>query len=250
MRIQPATRRAFTLVEVMLAIAILAMVTAAIYATWRAILGATKASQITAAEVQRSRVAMRALEESLTYAQMYVGNARYYWFNGENGSDAFLSFAACLPGNFPRSGRFGGFPLRRVEFSLQRSSEGGNDLVLRQSLVMRDFDEDERQFPLVLMKHVRKFEMEFWDERKGDWAEEWLATNQIPRLIRVSVITENPNRPYDRGEEYSRLISPAAVAVQTVWQGGGAPGQPPGAPGAPGAPGGMPPIPMPGGIRK
>jgi prepilin-type N-terminal cleavage/methylation domain-containing protein len=248
MNIRPANRCAFTLVEVMLAIAILAMVTAAIYATWRAILGATKASQITAAEVQRSRVALRAIEESLTFAQMYVGNARYYWFNGENGSDAFLSFAASLPGNFPRSGRFGGFPLRRVEFSLQSGSEGGRDLVLRQSLVMRDFDVDERQYPLVLMKNVKKFEMEFWDEKKSDWADEWLATNQIPRLIRISIVTENPKRPYDRGEEYIRLISPAAVAVQPGWQGGGgAPGQPPG---GPGGPGGVPPITLPGGIRK
>lgn len=225
-------RRAFTLVEVMVAIAILGMITAAIYATWRAILGATKASQITAAEVQRSRVALRALEESLTYAQMYVGNARYYWFNAENGSDAFLSFAACLPGNFPRSGRFGGFPLRRVEFSLKSGSEGGRDLVLRQSLVMREFDVDERNVPLVLMHNVKKFELEFWDERKADWADEWLSTNQIPRLIRISIVTENPKRPYDRGEEYTRIISPAAVAVQPGWQGGG--GGPPGAP--PGAP--------------
>lgn len=242
-----ANRRAFTLVEVMLCIVILSMVTAAIYATWRAILGATKASQITAAEVQRSRVAMRALEESLTYAQMYVGNARYYWFNADNGSDAFLSFAACLPGNFPRSGRFGGFPMRRVEFSLQSGTEGGRDLVLRQSLVMRGFDEDERQFPLVLMHNVKKFELGFWDERKGDWTDEWLSTNQIPRLIRVAVVTENPKRPNDRNEEYIRIISPAAVAVQPAWQGGGgAPGQPP--------PGASPPNVLPpggaGNIRK
>ena len=229
MRCRSSSRRAFTLIEVMIAIAILGMVVAAIYATWRAILGATKASQTAAAEVQRSRVAMRCLEESLTFTTMFVANARYYWFDAQNGSDAYLSFVAHLPKDFPRSGRFEGFPVRRLQFSMQAGSEGGRELVLRQSLIMREFDEDERNFPLVLMKNVKRFEMEFWDTRKNDWKDEWTETNQLPKLIRIAITTENPKNPFAPGEEYTRIISPAAVAVQAAWQGGGQ-GRPPGAP--------------------
>jgi len=224
-------RRAFTLIEVMIAIAILGMVVAAIYATWRAILGATKASQNAAAEVQRSRVAMRCLEESLTYTTMYAANARYYWFDAKNGSDGYLSFVANLPKDFPRSGRFEGFPVRRLEFSMRNGNDGDRELVLRQSLILREFDEDERNFPLVLMKNVKKFEMEFWDTRKNDWKDEWTETNQLPKLIRLVITTQNLRDPFANGEEYTRIISPACVAVQPAWQGGGrGPGGPPGAP--------------------
>lgn len=246
MRTRSIRRRAFTLVEVMIAMAILGMVVAAIYATWRAILGATKASQTAAAEVQRSRVALRCLEESLTFTAMFVANAGYYWFDAENGSDAYLSFVANLPEDFPRSGRFGAFPVRRLEFSMRPGSEGGRELVMRQRLVTReDFDEDEQNFPLVLMKNVKRFEMEFWDVRKGDWKDEWTETNQLPKLIRIAITTENPNNPFAPGEEYTRIISPAAVAVQAAWQGGRGAGAPPGLP--PGAPPGVPPGAPPGG---
>jgi hypothetical protein len=228
------------LVEVMLAIGILSLVIAGIYATWTAILRATKAGQTVAEEVQRSRVALRCLEESLTYAEMYAANLRHYSFIAENGSQATLSFVSRLPESFPRSGRFGGFNVRRVEFSLRAAGNGSSELVLRQAPLLMEFDEDERNHPLVLMENVKRMEMFFWDLRKQDWVDEWTETNQIPKLIRVSLITDNPRSANDRGEEFARIVGPATVAVQAVWQGGG------GAPGAPPPPTAPPP---PGGIR-
>lgn len=233
MKTRRSNRLAFTLVEVMIAMAILTVVVTAIYATWRCILSATQATQKAAAQVQRSRVAMRTMEQSLTYMTMYVANMNYYWFDAHNGSDATLSFVSVLPRDFPRSGRFDNFPVRRVEFAIENGREGGRDLVLRQRLIMREFDEDERNYPLVLMHDVKKFEMEFWDMRRNDWTDEWTETNQMPKLIRFSLTTGDPSRPFDRGEEYVRIISPASVAVQPAWQGGGGGGaaRPPGATG-------------------
>jgi len=249
MKTRSAHRRAFTLVEVMLAIAIFSMVLAAIYGTWRAIIGATQAGQIAASEVQRTRIALRCLEESLTFTEMYAANASYYGFVAENGSDATLSFVSRLPKDFPRSGRFGDFTVRRVEFSIEPGPDGDNLLVLRQAPLLMEFDEDEQNYPLVLMRNVKRLEMEFWDMQKQDWVEEWEQTNQVPKLIRLELTTENPKRPFDRGEEFTRIIAPAAAAVQPAWQGGGAPGRPGPAPGLPpiqqpGQPGqpGQPPV--------
>jgi general secretion pathway protein J len=239
-------QRAFTLVEVLLAIGILTLVITGIYATWTAILRATKAGQTVAIEVQRSRVALRCLEESLTYAEMYVANINHYAFVAENGSSATLSFVSRLPESFPRSGRFGGVSVRRVAFSLEPGANQNSQLVLRQSPLLNEFDQDEREHPLVLMENVKRMEMLFWDMREQDWVDEWTQTNQMPALIRVSIVTDNPRSPNDRGEEYTRIVSPATVAVQPMWQGvgGGAPGQPgrPGQPGQPGQPPVMPPI--------
>ena len=54
-----ATRRAFTLVEIMLALAIFGAVMIAIYSSWSSILRGSKVGLEAAAEAQRSRVAVR-----------------------------------------------------------------------------------------------------------------------------------------------------------------------------------------------
>ena len=259
MRYAPAKKRAFTLIEIMVAIAILSLVIAAIYATWRAILSATKVGQAAAAQVQRTRVALRCLEEALTYTEMYAANANYYSFIAENGTEASLSFVANLPKDFPRSGRFGDFTVRRVLFSIQSGADGDRELVLRQAPILMDYDQDEQEHPLVLMRNVKSMELEFWDMQKKDWTDAWDQTNQMPKLVRFTLKTQSPNQSFgSEGEEFVRIVSPACMAVQPGWQSSAPPGVPPGAPVPPGGavppgqmatPGGAPPLQMPMPIR-
>lgn len=236
-------RFAFTLIEVMLAIALFSVVMGAMFATWRAIIGASQASQYAAAEAQRVRVTLACLEQSLTYTEKYIANERIYWFDFKNGSDGYLSFVSHLPDNFPRSGRFGGIQLRRVEFFIRRGDEGGNELAMRQRAILQDeFDKDEREYPLVLMKNIKSMVTETWDEKKKDWSDrDWeeTGTNQIPKKIRIAITTQNLKNSFQGGDEYTLIIKPASVGVQPAWQGGGGGGG--GAPGAPGAPGTPPP---------
>ena len=65
------TRRAFTLVEILVAMGILSLVLASIYSTWTAILRASKSGLDAAAAVQRARMAGRTIEESLGSAMMF-----------------------------------------------------------------------------------------------------------------------------------------------------------------------------------
>src|SRR4029450_7111671 len=109
---------------IMVAIGILALVLTAIYSTWTAILKASKSGQKAAATVQRSRIVVRMLEDSITSAQLFAANNKYYGFVAENGDEASLSFVARLAKSFPRSGRFGDLDLRRVTFSVE-SGRGG-----------------------------------------------------------------------------------------------------------------------------
>jgi hypothetical protein len=51
-----------------------------------------------------------------------------------------------------------------------------------------DLDADEQQFPLVLARNVRKFEVDCWDTNKLDWVTEWDDTNSIPPLVRVKLV--------------------------------------------------------------
>ena len=72
--------RAFTLVEIMVAIAIFSIVIAAIYSTWTLILRASQVGQNTAAQAQRQRIALRTIEDSLTCIQSFQASMKYYVF--------------------------------------------------------------------------------------------------------------------------------------------------------------------------
>lgn len=181
---------AFTLLEIMVAIALLAMIVVSIYAAWNSILKGSRVALDAAMASQRTRITMRTLQDSLLCARMFNGNATNYSFDVSSDSDfSSLSFVACLPKSFPRSGKFGDLQVRRVEFSVE--SGGGNDsknqLVLRQRPLIADFTKDEAEHPLVLARDVVKFIVEFIDPKTGDWISEWNYTNQLPKEARITV---------------------------------------------------------------
>src|SRR6266581_5930440 len=156
---------AFTLIEILIAIGILGMVLAAIFSSWTAILRASRVGLDAAAAVQRARIVMRTLEDSLLCAESFDLNQKYYGFLADNGSEASLSFVARLPESFPRNRKFGDLHVRRVTFSVESGTESSRQLVLRQSPLLMDLDKDEKEHPLVLAKYVTEFKMDFWDTR-------------------------------------------------------------------------------------
>ncbi len=236
-------RRAFTLVEILVAMGILSLVLTAIYSSWTAILRASKSGLEAAAEVQRARIAGRTIEESLGSAMLFGANESYYSFVAENGDKASLSFVARLSPSFPRQGKFEGLDIRRVIFSVEK-----DQLVLRQCPIMMELDIDEKQHPLVLASHVKEFKTEFWDKRMQDWADEWRQTNTLPSLVKVTLELGDKTYATRKGEVMTRIVSLPAMAMSPAWQMSRLPNVPvPGGPGStPGFQPGVPPGTQPG----
>jgi hypothetical protein len=174
-------------VEIMIAMAIFAMVVAAIYSTWMLILRAARVGQDTAAQAQRQRITLRTIEDSVTCIQSFQASMKYYTFIVANGDQPLFSYTSRVPDIFPRNGKFGDFNLRRLAFSLEPGQNGLKDLVLRQNPILMDMDADEQTHPLVLAHNVDKFLVECWDTNEMDWAQEWPYTNNIPPMIRISL---------------------------------------------------------------
>jgi prepilin-type N-terminal cleavage/methylation domain-containing protein len=223
---------AFTLIEIMIALTIFSIVIAAIYSCFSAIVRSTGIAHSAAAEVQRERIAVRALEEALFSVQFFQENARYYSFEADTSGDfAALSFVSRLPESFPRSGNFEGQVLRRLTFSVESGAGGGNALVLRQTPVLFESNVDEEENPLVLVRDVREFVVEFWGQNSRDWEPEWLYTNQLPRMIRYSLLFgHGKQRAVAPGDGFSNIImlksnpipsGMQAAAPQGAAQGGG-----------------------------
>jgi type II secretion system protein J len=224
--------KAFTLLEIMVALALFGMIVTAIYSSWMAIMRGSKAGMRAAAAAQRARVTMHTIEESLVSVRSFAADIQYYGFMAENGSDASLSFVSRLSQEFPRSGKFEGSPVRRVTFSLEKGPDLGQQLVLRQQPLLMDLSteadwaKDEKEHPVVLAKDVKEFKIQFWDGRSPDWLDEWDQTNQLPKMVKIT-LQFGPNDYSARvRDEVVRIISLPSITVQPAWQSlirGGAP---------------------------
>lgn len=188
-----SNRSAFTLVEVLIAMAIFMMVMTAVYSTWIAIVRGSRAGLQAAAKAQRARVAVRCLQEALITAVNYgyPGDFGFpYRFNGDlSGDFSELSFAAKLPSSFPGVSRYGGNTTRRITFRVERGEDQRDQLIVEQSpLLLPKSKEDFTPFKLVLSPEVSLFEVRFFDAdaREGKaWTTTWEKTNNLPSLVEI-----------------------------------------------------------------
>ena len=222
---------AFTLLEIMVSIALLAMIVVAIYSSWNSILKGSRVALDAAASAQRTRITMRMLHDSLLCACMYNSNvSNYYFLASMDGEDSSLSFVAHLPRSFLRHGKFGDLSVRRVQFSVEQGSGSRKKLVMRQRpIIMGDFDDDESKFPLVLANDITQFKAEYLDPQTGDFVTDWQYTNQLPKEIRITIgVGRKDNYTSEPQEKLFAVIAPPANAVAVQWQmPNGFPGAPP-----------------------
>jgi hypothetical protein len=141
------------------------------------------------------RVSVRALEEAIGSAVMYVDNAKYYTFATDtSGNNAYISFVARLPDSFPGSGLFGDQQVRRVCFYVQ----DGN-LMLRQAPLLEATKKIGKPYEIALAPNVSLFDMEFYDGMANKWFAEWISTNQLPKMVRIA-LSFSPNTQGRRPE--------------------------------------------------
>ena len=218
---------AFTLIEVLIALSIFAMIITGIYSSWSGIHRATRIGLEASADAQRKRVAMRALEQSLGSVKYFLANETNYTFIAEGSGDStYLSFVAHLPETFPRSALFEYQPMRRVNFSVEPGTNGLGRLVLRQQPFLYEANIDDSENPLVLANDVVAFNVKFLPDGAEEWEEEWLYTNELPVMAHVTLSFRHGESVF----ENHKLIALASSAVPAEFQlgvagGGGGRGQ-------------------------
>jgi type II secretory pathway pseudopilin PulG len=210
------------LIEIMVAVTILTLLLAAVYSSWMLILRATKVGREATAQVQRQRMALRTIEDALTCAESFQASIQYYTFIVQNGSEPLLSFAARLPDDFPRNGRFSSNS-RRVTVTVEAGPDLERNLVLRQNPILMDMDEDEKNYPLVLARNVKSFAVECWDTNTVVWVDGWDYTNQIPPMVRFTLVlggNKNDNNFSGTGPELTvtRVVAFPSGTVPVVAQ--------------------------------
>lgn len=177
--------RAFTLIEIMIAMTIFGVLMLGIYSSWTSILRSSKVGLEAAAEAQHTRMSLRAIDEALGSALLFTGNLPYYWFMADTSGDfADMSFVAKLPSSFPGSGLFGEQVVRRVRFLVDAEKK---QLLLHQTPLLEAVEANTKPYTIVLAPNVRHFSLEFFDTNKFEWFEEWPFTNQLPKIVRAKL---------------------------------------------------------------
>jgi prepilin-type N-terminal cleavage/methylation domain-containing protein len=234
-------RGAFTIVEVMISIFIFAIIITAIYSIWMGIMRGMEAVKTATASVQRSRIAIRTLEDAFITSEMFLGDINHYWFEANTDGDmAAVSMISRLPASFPGVGRYGDQVVRRVSFYVTNSPSGGNDLVMTQMPMLLDVSSG-YAYTLTLARDVTLFKLEFYDLQKNEWQEKWNFTNRLPKLVQIAIgLGKRKGHSSDPQDVVTRLVALPANAVGGDIQGAGpgldqrtnrVPGQPPLGPG-------------------
>jgi prepilin-type N-terminal cleavage/methylation domain-containing protein len=195
--------RAFTLIEILIAITVFASVMIGMMAVWKCIINGTQVAQTAAAAAQRARISMKTIEDALLNTEISSANIQYYAFVADTSHEnaASLSVAARLPATFLGSGYFGDNVMRRVTFDVEKGAENRNDLVMTQSPILAITSSEYPPKSITLAKDVTFFGLEFWSPTDSEFKTEFLPTNQIPPMVRVTLgighVANAPNVPLE-----------------------------------------------------
>jgi hypothetical protein len=98
-----------------------------------------------------------------------------------------LSVAARLPTTFLCSGYFGDNVMRRVTFDVEKDAQDRNDLVMTQAPILAITSPQYPPKSITLAKDVTFFGLEFWSPTDNEFKTEFLPTNEIPPMVRVTL---------------------------------------------------------------
>lgn len=193
--------RAFTLLELAIAIAVFSFIMLSVLSCWKVIVTGTIVAKDAAAAAQRARIGIKSVEEALECGEISAANIQFYAFlNDTSQKFASVSLAARLPAAFPGSSLFGDNIVRRVTFDVEHTN-GQDNLVMTQAPLLEALDSDNTPYPIVLARDVNVFMLEFWSTNENDWVVSYDPTNQFPPMIRVTLgcghSAEHPDAPYD-----------------------------------------------------
>lgn len=176
----------FTLIEVIVAISLLAFGLALSFGTLRGASKATERAEITSQRDERLRAV-----QGLLRAQLGSALPIAYAFDSESGAATFLSmsadkleFVATMPGYMSRGGPY----LQTLELV---PGSNGRRLLFQHRLLTTDGALEAERDPVVLLEGIAEggFEVQSLDEqsRPGEWLPEWAVSAQLPPMIRLKL---------------------------------------------------------------
>lgn len=199
-------RAAFSLLEVMLAVTLLALVVTAVAATWNAALRGWKRSSGLADSLQRERVLMNTLGELVQAVVFYRSEGGLYDMVGQSNDRTgdSISFVTASDVLLPPADALAG-AMRRVTISLEQDEAHRYYLAIRNQPALGVTDTAEPVPPRILSADVSGFKVRYFHPRTKVWQDNWEEKNLIPAVVEFTLTI---------GGDDPRV--PATVATRTM----------------------------------
>ncbi len=196
MSIVQARRRAFTLLEIMLAVGILGMMSLAIYRFVQTSITALRIQTETSLiDAQYSGFANLLSSEwqSLTPGQGALLGEPFKF--GDRPRDEVTWIATAGPGLLTRyaAGEY------RVSMRLRPAQKGSEKMVvgvMRKPRSSAEF-ENETESWVPLLPDVQSMQIRYFDPRLNTWVDKWTDTLTLPRLVKVTLTRANESAPWE-----------------------------------------------------
>lgn len=187
-------RRAFSLIEVLIAASLLAIIGAMLMQSLSSSLDAKDAIELTSNRYHLIRAATsRVVDElSMSYLsghmpQNGVEIRAITGFKGERDRIDCTAF-----GYVPRVEDAKKSDQRQLSYFLDTDERTKTRSLMRREQANLDDDFEEGGRTLTLLPDVRELEFQYWDPTKEDWADKWDAAgtelNRLPSRIRIKIV--------------------------------------------------------------
>lgn len=228
MTIQIMNKKGFTLLEVLIAVFVLAMMSMMIWQiTNNAYRGADKSSSYNAV-YQYGRVAMQRIAADLSMAyiagpsmvgKLPDGTASYETsFIGEDQGDRdSVNFVTLSGSRFIKDEKKS--DQAEVGYSIADcpDSEEKEVCLMRRESSQIDKEPKEGGRTFELAKGVKRFNLEYYDTVKGEWRADWstkdpVMQNKLPRAARVTLIFNDPKKEDEEISFIASVMLPMSTA--------------------------------------
>jgi general secretion pathway protein J len=192
-----AHRRGFTLLEMLMAMALVGMLAAALYGSLSIAFRGRRVSDAALEPVRRAAAAMTLVGGGLEAAVPPTGLLAAEFLGedvkGENGepSDVLLFHALAQD----QSDTIPPSPMSRIEFLLATDEKTSETVLVRRTTPSLLYPEEVAPTEDVVCRRVRSFDTAYFDGT--DWVDSWDSTargNVLPAAVRVSLVIEADGR--------------------------------------------------------
>lgn len=209
-------KRGFTLLEVLLAVALLGLMSVMIFGSFQALIGSTLAAEESLETLHQGEAVMDQLVRSLRSAAWFESQPTLYAFEHEKGAgnppDDMASWVshtmAFLPPNYPtRQG------LNRIFLGIETiDGQTGLAVSAYPYMLSPDDDEVEEVEPWLISPRVKGFALRYYDLTENEWVDEWERDNQIPTTVEVTLFM----KPAERGGDYLEMLRRVDIPIGKV----------------------------------
>ncbi len=199
---------AFTLVEAIVSVAVFSIVLAMVYGVFFSLARSTVAGAEATVEIQRQRIALKTVEDSLSGLVYYEQSPEHYSFLADTTIFDYpsISFVSRVPPDFLGNKEFGSQRLRRITFQVEDDEDLGRSLVMYQEALMQPVNTQDIREPKrwVLGPNLDTFFFVFWSTINNEWVSEWTETNSVPSRLKFELAFKGADGEAARIEEIQK----------------------------------------------